>query len=63
MINDKVRFSLPLGGAGDVVAKRLMVPYIAWLIQSRLGTLKRVAESEEWRSYLPNGAADDEQVR
>jgi ligand-binding SRPBCC domain-containing protein len=63
MINDKVRFSLPLGLAGDVVAKRLMVPYIAWLIQRRLGLLKRVAESEEWRSYLPNEAAVADQVR
>jgi ligand-binding SRPBCC domain-containing protein len=59
VMNDKVRFSLRLGLAGDVVAKHLMVPYIAQLIRRRLRLLKRIAESEEWRTYLPDEAASD----
>jgi ligand-binding SRPBCC domain-containing protein len=60
VMNDKVRFSLPLGLAGDVVAKHLMVPYMAQLIRRRLRLLKRIAESEEWRTYLPGEAASDQ---
>jgi hypothetical protein len=30
-----------------------MVPHIAGLVQRRFQLLKRVAESEEWREYLP----------
>ena len=53
LLHDKIRFSLPLGLAGDLVAKTVMVPYIAGLLHRHLQLLKRVAESEEWRRYLP----------
>ena len=53
LLHDKIRFSLPLGWAGDTVAKTVIVPYIASLLHSHLQLLKRVAESEEWRKYLP----------
>ncbi len=53
LLHDKVRFSLPMGLLGDVVAKQIMVPHIAGLVQRRFQLLKRVAESEEWREYLP----------
>jgi ligand-binding SRPBCC domain-containing protein len=53
LLHDKIRFSLPLGWVGDAVAKYVMVPYIARLLHFHLQLLKRVAETEEWRKYLP----------
>lgn len=49
---DKVRFSLPFGPLGKLVAKTVMVPHIAGLLAARFQLLKRIAESEEWRKYL-----------
>lgn len=54
LLHDKIRFSLPFGWVGDVIAKRVMVPYIARLLHRRLQSLKKVAEGEEWREYLPD---------
>jgi ligand-binding SRPBCC domain-containing protein len=53
LLIDKVRFSLPLGWPGKVVARRVVVPYISDLLRRRMMLLKRVAEGEEWRRYLP----------
>jgi ligand-binding SRPBCC domain-containing protein len=53
LLTDKVRFSLPLGRLGKLVARRVLVPHICRLLQERMLLLKRVAESEEWRQYLP----------
>jgi ligand-binding SRPBCC domain-containing protein len=53
LLHDKIRFSLPLGWVGDMVAKTLIVPYIAGMLHRHLQLLKRVAETEEWRKYLP----------
>jgi ligand-binding SRPBCC domain-containing protein len=50
---DKVQFSLPFGAPGKMIAKSIMVPYVANLLAKRFALLKRVAESEEWRQYLP----------
>ena len=52
LLHDKVRFSMPLGIAGRMVATRVMVPHIARLLQRRFQLLKRVAESDEWQDYL-----------
>lgn len=56
LLHDKVRFALPLGFLGQMVARQVMVPYIAGLVQRRFQLLKRLAESEEWRYYLPDVA-------
>ena len=53
LLHDKIRFSLPLGLVGDMVAKTFVVPYIAGMLHRHLLLLKRVAETEEWRKYLP----------
>jgi ligand-binding SRPBCC domain-containing protein len=50
---DKVKFSLPFGVAGKLVARRIMVPHITGLLAKRFALLKRIAESDEWRRYLP----------
>ncbi len=54
LLQDKVRFSLPFGPVGQVVARQLLVPHIAGLVQRRFQLLKRVAETDEWRDYLPD---------
>jgi ligand-binding SRPBCC domain-containing protein len=53
LLHDKIRFTLPFGFAGDIVAKNIMVPYISKVLHRRLQMLKRVAESDEWRNFLP----------
>ncbi len=53
LLQDKVRFSLPLGFAGTLVAEYVMVPYIAKLIRKRFFLLKRLAEGDGWKKYLP----------
>ena len=54
LMHDKVRFSLPFGFVGQQVARQVLVPYVARMVQRRFQLLKRVAESDDWREYLPN---------
>jgi hypothetical protein len=49
---DYVRFSMPLGFAGRMVGRQIVVPHVAKLLRTRLQLLKRIAEGEEWRQYL-----------
>lgn len=53
VLNDKIRFTLPLSWAGRLVARAILVPYLARVLRRRLKLLKRIAESQEWRKYLP----------
>ena len=53
LLNDKLRFTLPYGWPGKLVARFVLVPYICRLLRRRMQLLKRVAESGEWRRYLP----------
>lgn len=57
LLNDKIRFSLPLGGVTRPLGRFVVTPYVAKLLRHRLELLKRVAESEEWKEYLPGGQA------
>jgi ligand-binding SRPBCC domain-containing protein len=52
LLRDKVRFSLPLGFAGVLVAKHVIVPHIAELIRKRFFLLKVLAEGDGWKEYL-----------
>ena len=52
VLEDQVRFALPLGWAGAIVGRWIMVPYIRRLVRQRFALLKQVAESEEWRQYV-----------
>jgi len=56
LLIDKLRFSLPFGWVGKMVARYVMLPYICSLVRDRMLLLKHVAESEEWRRYLPEGS-------
>jgi ligand-binding SRPBCC domain-containing protein len=52
LLTDKLRFSLPFGQLGKLVARHVMIPYMCRLLRQRMMLLKHVAESEEWRQYL-----------
>jgi ligand-binding SRPBCC domain-containing protein len=53
LLNDTVRFSMPLGLAGRAVGGCILVPHIRGLLRRRFALLKRIAETDEWRQYLP----------
>ena len=53
LIKDIIRFSMPFGRAGKLAGKYILIPHLRDLIHKRFAALKYVAESEEWRKYLP----------
>jgi ligand-binding SRPBCC domain-containing protein len=53
LLKDVVRFSMPFGAMGRLVGRYILVPHIRGLMQRRFALLKQVAESEEWRQYVP----------
>ena len=54
VLNDKVRFTMPLGIVGRLVGRFVLVPYISRRLRRRLVLLRKVAENrKEWRKYLP----------
>jgi ligand-binding SRPBCC domain-containing protein len=53
---DIVRFSLPFGIAGQLVGKKIVVPHVLALMESRFALIKRLAESGDWQHYIPNPA-------
>jgi ligand-binding SRPBCC domain-containing protein len=57
LLTDKLRFTLPLGLPGRAMAQVVLVPYIRRLLRRRMQLLKRVAETGEWRRYLPEEEA------
>ncbi len=52
LLEDELRFSMPLGWAGEVVGRVVMVPHIKGLLKRRFALLKRLAEGDGWREYL-----------
>ena len=59
VLNDKIRFTLPLSWAGRIVARAILVPYISRVLRRRMKLLKKIAESQEWRKYLPEETRAD----
>ncbi len=53
LVNEKIRFTMPLGFLGRLVGQYLLVPYISRTLRRRMVLLKKVAETQEWRKYLP----------
>ncbi|MCU1294913.1 MAG: hypothetical protein JWP08_3763, partial [Bryobacterales bacterium] len=54
VLNDKIRFTMPLGVLGRLVGRFVLVPYLSKRLRRRLALLKRVAENgSEWPKYLP----------
>ena len=55
LLSDELRFTMPWGWLGELAGQWLLVPHIRSLLHRRFALLKRIAESEEWREYLPEG--------
>lgn len=53
LLRDEVRFTMPWGRAGDLIGQSVLVRDIRGLMKRRFARLKQIAESEEWRRYLP----------
>ena len=53
LLKDTIRFRMPLGFAGRWVGRYIMLQHIRGLMHRRFNLLKRIAESDEWRKYLP----------
>jgi len=53
-LDDEVRFALPFGPLGWLTSRLIMVPHIRGLLRRRFLMLKQIAESDEWREYLPH---------
>ena len=56
-LSDEVRFSMRWGWFGGLAGALLLAPHIRRLVRRRFQRLKHIAESEEWRAYLPDGDA------
>lgn len=54
LLADEVRFSMRWGCFGALLGKRILVPHIRGLMKRRFALLKRIAESEEWRHFVPD---------
>jgi hypothetical protein len=52
-LHDELRFSLPWGLAGRLVARYIMTPHILRLMRSRFHRIRRITTTEAWKSYLP----------
>jgi ligand-binding SRPBCC domain-containing protein len=53
LLRDEIRFRLPCGALGVVAGRLLLLPHLRSLLRRRLARIKSLAESEEWRRYLP----------
>jgi ligand-binding SRPBCC domain-containing protein len=53
LMSDQLRFTMPFGGLGELTGRAVLVPHIRALMKRRFALLKRLAESEDWRKYLP----------
>ena len=52
LLEDEVRFTLPFGPAGRLVARLILIPHIRGLLRQRFALLKRLAETDAWRKVL-----------
>jgi ligand-binding SRPBCC domain-containing protein len=52
LLEDEVRFTLPFGPAGRLVAHLILIPHIRTLLRRRFTLLKSLAETEAWRQVL-----------
>jgi ligand-binding SRPBCC domain-containing protein len=56
-MKDELRFSAPLGALGLMVERLVLRKYLAHFLLERNKFLKLVAESDQWRQYLPETQA------
>jgi ligand-binding SRPBCC domain-containing protein len=54
ILADEVHFTMPWGWPGAAAGRLILEPHIRSLLRRRFNMLKQIAESEEWRKYLPD---------
>ncbi len=52
LLRDHIRYSLPLGWAGALVARWIMQPFIRRILRSRFRLLQQVATGNDWQKYM-----------
>ena len=53
-MRDRFEYWAPLGLLGRFAERLFLTRYMRRFLEERNAILKRVAESEEWRKYLPD---------
>jgi ligand-binding SRPBCC domain-containing protein len=53
LLQDKIRFALPLWFVGAAVSQHVIVPHVVKLLRKRFFLLKRLAEGDGWKKYIP----------
>ncbi|WP_263356428.1 SRPBCC family protein [Acidicapsa ligni] len=53
LLHDELRFTMPLGWAGALVGQWILSPDIHALMRRRFALIRKIAESDEWKQYLP----------
>lgn len=56
LLRDELRFTMPLGWAGWVVGRTVLVPHIRGLMAKRFRLIKQLAEGDGWRQYIEPGS-------
>lgn len=57
LLIDIVRFNMPLGPIGKLIAKAVVIPHILDTMQKRFQLLKRLAEGSDWERYIVTAPA------
>ena len=52
LLQDEIRFALPFGFAGALVARAVLLPYIARTLRSRMNLLMKLATTPEGDPYV-----------
>ncbi len=52
-LDDEVRFTMKLRWGGALTGSFIVAPHIRGLMRRRFHLLKRLAETDEWRQYIP----------
>jgi len=56
LMTDRFDYRAPLGALGAAADALFLKRYMRRLLEERNAVVRRVAESEEWRRYLPDDA-------
>jgi ligand-binding SRPBCC domain-containing protein len=59
LMTDTCRFAAPFGPIGWAVERLVLGDYLRGFLVKRGRIIKRVAESDEWRSFLDGESSDD----
>ena len=57
LLRDELRFTMPLGWAGSVAGRLVLVPHIRALMRRRFALIKGLAEGDGWRQYVDTAPA------